>query len=161
MIDKELLRSTVAEAITGTDLYVVEIDIRPDNAITVEIDSPTGVDIDACASITRKIEAMFDRDAEDYALEVGSSGITSDFKVRGQYDKNLGNEVEVLTRDGRKLHGILTEVAPGDITDRNVDFTVEVPVKVKEPGAKRPVVKQEAIRLSSADCKYVRYDLKF
>lgn len=161
MIDKELLSTTVAEAIKGTDLYVVDINVKPGNMITVEIDSPTGVDIDSCAAITRKIESAFDRDAEDYELEVGSAGITSDFKVRGQYDKNLGKDVEVLTRDGRKLHGVLTEVEPGELTDRDVNFTVEVPVKVKEPGAKRPVVKQEAVKLSSADCKYVRYDLKF
>ena len=161
MIDKDLLSKTVADAIAGTDLYVVEIAIRPDNNILVEIDSPTGVDIDSCAAITRKIEETFDRDTEDYELEVGSAGITSDFKVRGQYEKNLGNEVEVLTRDGRKLHGVLTEVADGNITDTDVEFTVEVPVKIKEPGAKRPVVRQEAVKLSSADCKYVRYDLKF
>lgn len=161
MIDKELLSKTVADAIAGTDLYVIDITVRPGNEIAVEIDSPTGVDIDACARITRCIEDVFDRDVEDFELEVGSAGITSDFKVRGQYDKNLGNEVEILTRDGRKLHGTLVEVAPGAITDREVDFTVEVPVKVKEPGAKRPVLKQEAMHLSSADCKYVRYDLKF
>ena len=161
MIDKELLSKTVADAIAGTDLYVIDIAVNPGNAIAVEIDSPTGVDIDACARITRSIEEAFDRDAEDYELEVGSAGITSDFKVRGQYDKNVGNEVEVLTRDGRKLHGTLVEVAPGGITARDVDFTIEVAVKVKEPGAKRPVVKQEAVALKSADCKYVRYDLKF
>ncbi len=161
MIDKQLLSNTVADAIAGTDLYVVGISVNPNNEITVEIDSPTGVDIDTCADITRKIEAVFDRDVEDYQLEVGSAGITSDFKVRGQYEKNLGNDVEVLTRDGKKLHGVLTKVGDGSVTDTDVDFTVEIPVKVKEPGAKRPVIKQEAVNLSSADCKYVRYDLKF
>ena len=81
MIDKELLSKTVADAIAGTDLYVIDIAVNPGNAIAVEIDSPTGVDIDACARITRSIEEAFDRDAEDYELEVGSAGITSDFKV--------------------------------------------------------------------------------
>ncbi|MDE6526082.1 MAG: ribosome assembly cofactor RimP, partial [Muribaculaceae bacterium] len=99
------------------------------------IDSPTGVDIDACARITRSIEQTFDRDTEDYELEVGSAGITSDFKVRGQYDKNVGKEVEILTHDGRKLHATLVEVAPGELTDRDVDFTVEMWMKVIEPGA--------------------------
>ena len=161
MIDKDLLRKTVDEAIAGTDLFIVEIDVNPGNEIVVELDSATGIDIDMCATVTRKIEAVFDRDVEDYQLEVGSSGITSDFKVRAQYDKNLGNDVEVLTRDGRKLYGVLTEVAEGDAADRDVDFTVEVPVKVKEPGAKRPVARQEPVKLNSKDCKYVRYDLKF
>ena len=72
----------------GTDLFVVDIRISPDNVITVEVDSPTAVDIDECAAITRKIEEKFDRDTEDYELEVGSAGITSDFKIRAQYTKN-------------------------------------------------------------------------
>ena len=66
MIDKDLLTGTVNDAIAGTDLFVVDIRISPDNVITVEVDSPTAVDIDECAAITRKIEEKFDRDTEDY-----------------------------------------------------------------------------------------------
>ena len=161
MIDKDLLTGTVNDAIAGTDLFVVDIRISPDNVITVEVDSPTAVDINECAAITRKIEEKFDRDTEDYELEVGSAGITSDFKIRAQYTKNIGNDVEVLTRDGRKLHGVLTAVAPGEPSDHSIGFTVEIPVKVKEPGAKKPVIRQEALQFTSDDCKYVRYDLKF
>lgn len=161
MIDKDLLTGTVNDAIAGTDLFVVDIRISPDNVITVEVDSPTAVDIDECAAITRKIEEKFDRDTEDYELEVGSAGITSDFKIRAQYTKNIGNDVEVLTRDGRKLHGVLTAVAPSEPSDHSIGFTVEIPVKVKEPGAKKPVIRQEALQFTSDDCKYVRYDLKF
>ena len=161
MIDKELLARTVADAISGTDMYVVDITVTPANDITVALTSATVMDVDACAAITRRIEEVFDRDVEDYSLEVGSAGITSDFRIRAQYSKNLGNDVEVLTSDGRKLHGVLTDVAPGEPSDRDVEFTVEIPVKVKEPGAKRPVVKQEPVTLSSKECKYVRYDLKF
>ena len=149
------------EAMAGTDLFPVDITVSGDNDITVEIDSPTGVDIDSCAAITRAVEAVFDREVEDYSLEVGSAGLTSPMRVRGQFDKNVGNDVEVLTRDGRKLHGTLVEVAGGDMSDTDVDFTVEVTIKVKEPGAKRPVSRQEALHLNSKDCKYVKYDLKF
>ena len=151
MIDKDLLTGTVNDAIAGTDLFVVDIRISPDNVITVEVDSPTAVDIDECAAITRKIEEKFDRDTEDYELEVGSAGITSDFKIRAQYTKNIGNDVEVLTRDGRKLHGVLTAVAPGEPSDHSIGFTVEIPVKVKEPGAKKPVIRQEALQFTSDD----------
>lgn len=161
MIDKELLRQTVDDAMSGTDLFLVDIVVSPGNDITVEVDSATGVDIDACAAITRAIEAVFDRDVEDYSLEVGSAGLTSPMRVRGQYDKNVGNDVEILTRDGRKLRGTLVEVAAGNVADTDVDFTIETSVKVKEPGAKRPVTKVEPIELNSNDCKYVKYDLKF
>ena len=75
MIDKQLLTQTVEEAISGTDAFVVEVRVSPANEIVVEIDSPTGVDIDSCAAITRKIESVFDRDVEDYELEVGSAAL--------------------------------------------------------------------------------------
>lgn len=154
MIDKELLTKTVEEAIANTDLFIVDIKINPGNAIVVELDSETGIDIDTCANITRTIESVFDREVEDYELEVGSAGLTSPFKVKGQYLKNIGNEVEVLTGDGRKLHGILTEVGEDN-------FTIEVEKKVKEPGAKRPTIVAESITLKIGQTKSVKYLINF
>lgn len=154
MIDKKLLTETIEKSIEGTDMFIVDVAVNPGNAIVVEVDSPTGVDIDTCARITRDIEAAFDRDVEDYELEVGSAGLTAPFKVRGQYEKNIGNDVEVLTTDGRKLKGRLTEV--GDDT-----FTVEVTRKVKEPGAKRPVEVAEPVVLGYNDTKSVKYLIQF
>lgn len=155
MIDKQLLLKTVDEAIEGTDLFVVEIKVTPSNEITVELDSPKGLDIDTCATITRKIEAAFDRDVEDYELEVGSAGLTAPFKVRGQYLKNVGNNVEVLTRDGRKVRGVLKEVADDGT------FTVASTVKVKNPGDKRPHIEEVDHTFTPDDCKYVKYDFDF
>ena len=146
MIDKQLLKDTVEEAIAGTDLFLVDVVVRPDNNIIVELDSVNGVDIDSCVAITKKIESVFDREVEDYELEVGSAGLTSPFKVKAQYDKNIGNDVEILTRDGRKLSGKLVETS--DDT-----FTVEVPVKVKHEGAKRPVTELQPETFAYADCK--------
>ena len=156
MIDKQLLEQTVTKALDNTDCFIVEIKIAPRNIITVDIDSDTGVDIDTCAAITRDIEATFDRDVEDYELEVGSAGITSPFKVIRQYEKNVGNEVEVLTRDGRKLHGTLSAVDP-----EAQSFTLTVKEKVKEPGAKRPVIRDTDHNIAIADTKYVKYIINF
>lgn len=155
MIDKELLQRTVEDAIAGTDMFVVDVRVTPANEITVEIDSPEGIDIDTCAALTRRIEEVLDRDAEDYELEVGSAGLTAPFKVRGQYLKNIGNEVQVLTRDGRKVKGILTAV--GD----DGRFTVEVPVKVRHEGAKRPVTEMKPQTFDPAECKSVEYVINF
>ena len=137
MIDKSLLKQSVEKAIEGSDLFIVDISVSPQNNIVVELDSPHNIDIDTCAAVTRAIEKDFDRDAEDYELEVGSAGLTSPFKVRGQYLKNIGNDIEILTRDGRKLHAVLTAVGDDD-------FTFEYPVKYKEPGAKRPTIVMES-----------------
>ncbi len=154
MIDKHLLRETVEKAIAGTDIFIVDITVGTDNRIVVEIDSRDGIDIDTCAGITRDIEAVFNRDDEDYELEVGSAGLTSPFKVREQYVKNIGNEVEVLTRDGRKLHGTLTEVS-------DTGFTVEIATKIKEPGAKRPTIVNQPETFGFGDVKSVKYMIQF
>jgi ribosome maturation factor RimP len=156
MIDKNLLTATVTEAIEGTTLFLVDVEVRPGNTIVVEVDSADGVDIDQCVGITRKIEERFDRDVEDYELEVGSAGLTSPFKVRGQYLKNVGNPVEALTRDGRKIKGTLTSVSDTDDT-----FIITTIVKVKEPGKKKPVEQEQPITLSPEECKYVKYLIDF
>ena len=161
MIDKAKLAGVIAEALQNTPMFLTDLKVSADNGIIVELDSDEPMDIDACSGVTRAIEAAFDRDADDYELEVGSAGITSPLKVRRQYAKYLGNDMEVLTKDGRKLYGTLTAVAEGDGADTSVDFTIEVPVKVRPEGAKKPVIEQQPVPLNSDACKYVRYDLKF
>ena len=156
MIDKQLLTQTVENAIKDTDLFLVDIKVTPSNEITVTVDSTKGVDIEQCLEVTRRIEEVFDRDVEDYELEVGSAGLTSPFKVKGQYDKNIGNPVEVLTKDGRKLHGVLTAVS-----DDFTDCTVAVEKKVKEEGQKRPKIVQVDEVLPIADIKKITYEIKF
>ena len=154
MIDKARLTEVVEDAIKGTDMFLVDITVSADNRIVVELDSETGMDIDACAAVTRRIESEFDRDAEDYELEVGSAGLTSPFKVKAQYMKNLGNEIEVVTRDGRKLQGTLASVGADD-------FTVEDPTKVRHEGAKRPVIEQVPSVIAFDNVKTAKYVINF
>ncbi len=133
MIDKTELTRVIEEAIAGTDLFVVNVSVSHDNVIAVDLDSMSSVDIDQCVMVNDAVLAAFDRDVEDYELTVGSYGLTSPLLVRRQYDKNIGQEVEVLTRDGRKLKGTLT--AADDAA-----FTIEVMTRVKREGKKRPEV---------------------
>lgn len=154
MINRDDIRRAVEESIAGSDIFIVDVTVSGDNRIVVEIDSPEGLDIDTCARITRDIEQKFDREQEDYELEVGSAGLTSPFKVKQQYDKNLGNEVEVLTRDGRKLHGTLS-----DVTDDG--FTISTAVKEKVPGKKRPEIVEHPETFTYDAVKSVKYLIQF
>ncbi len=154
MIDKKELLSVIDSGIDGTDLFLVDVIISADNSITVEVDSLNGVQIDDCITLSRHIEQNFDRDVEDYELEVGSAGLTSPFKVKAQYDKNVGNEVEVLTRNGIKTKGVLK-----DVTDSG--FTIVVTKKVKLEGAKRPTVVEEEETYNYDEIKYTKYLMQF
>ena len=154
MIDRQALADVVT-AHLGDNLFLVDIEVSGDNRIVVEVDSREGsVKIDDCVAINRAVEASFDRDVEDYELEVGSAGLTSPFKVKAQYEKNLGNEVEVLTNDGRKLKGVLSAV--DDDT-----FTIKVTKKVKPEGAKRPVMVEEDETINYNETKYTKYLIQF
>ena len=154
MIDKTALTQFIEQQLEETDLYLVDIAVTPDNVITVEIDSDSPVDIDECIALSRKIEEAFDREEEDYELEVGSAGITSPFKVVRQYQKNIGNEVEVIARDGRKYTGVLREAGPDS-------FTIISEEKVKREGAKRPVVEEVTRTFPYSDVKSTSYLLQF
>lgn len=154
MIDKSALTDVVETALQNTDAFLVDLTISADNRIVVEIDSMTSVTIDDCARINNIIEENFDRDKEDYELEVGSAGLTSPFRVKAQYDKNIGNNVEVLTADGKKLKGELTAAT-------DTDFTIAIEKKVKPEGAKRPILVKEDTTLNYNEVKYTKYLIDF
>lgn len=154
MIDKCLVQQLVEEKLASSGNYLVDVSVTPDNAITVEIDNDEGVDIDDCVALSRYLEQHLDRDAEDFELEVGSSGITSPFKVLRQYRKNIGNEVEVLLKNGVKLAGILAAV-----TDCGLTLAVEK--QVKPEGAKRKITVQEEQSYLFEEIKYTKYLLRF
>ena len=128
--------------------------VKPGNVIIVEIDNKEGVDIDRCVSLHRFIESHLDRDIEDYELEVGSAGITSPFKVIEQYQKNIGNEVEVLTKAGMKLNGILKSVSDDK-------FVVTIIKKVKTETSKRKVEVEEDLTFGYDEIKYTKYLIRF
>ena len=107
MINKKDIEEIVCRKLTDTSYFLVDVLINKDNNIVVEIDSFDFVDIDFCIELSREIESHFDRDIEDFDLEVGSAGLSSPFKVEQQYQKNIGKEVEVLTKKGVKYIGTL------------------------------------------------------
>ena len=131
MIEKEKVRLLVDQWLDGKDYFLADLSVSDDDRIVVEIDHKEGVWIDDCVELSKFIEANLDREVEDYELEVGSAGIGQPFKVRQQYDNNVGQEVEVLVADGKKLKGVLKSV-----DDSGVVLTVKT--KVKPEGAKRP-----------------------
>lgn len=154
MIDRQTVLSAVEEAIAGTDLFVVDVKVSADKSIAVEIDSPENLDIDTCSALTRKIEELLPAELEEYDLEVGSAGLTSPFKVRGQWEKNLGNEIELLTNDGRKLAATLASLADDS-------FTITYQVKEKLPGEKRPSLVEKSEEIPFANVKKANYLLRF
>ncbi len=154
MIEKEDIRRLVEEKLEGSEFFLVDVEVKPGNVIVVEIDSDGAISVDDCAELSRYIEEHLDRDEEDFELEVGSSGITSPFKVLRQYRKNIGNEVEMLLKEGKKLSGILKDAGENGVV-------LTVTKQVKPEGAKRKVTVEEDLAYTYDEIKYTKYLIRF
>jgi len=154
MILKETVIQIVENYLADTDYYLVDVKVAADNRISVEIDSFEGVSIDFCAELNKHIEAQFDREVEDFELEVSSAGLTEPFKVIKQYEKNIDNEVEVLAKTGKKFNGILAEV-------RENEFVLEIEKLEKQEGSKRKKTVIEQLTFTYEEIKTTKYIIRF
>ena len=154
MIDRNVVSGIVNEWLEDKEYFLVDVSVTPDDKIVVEIDHAEGVWIDDCVELSRFIESKLDREEEDYELEVGSAGIGQPFKVLQQYLIHIGKEVEVLTKEGKKLEGVLK-----DANEENMTVTIQK--KVKLEGSKRPKMVEEDITYKYDEIKYTKYLISF
>lgn len=141
----------VEEKLSDT-MFIVEVTVGLGNAISVIIDSDQGLSIDKCIEMSRHIEHQFDREVEDFSLEVSSPGLTQPFRVLRQYLKNLGKEVEIVTSKGEKLAGVLKSADDSG-------FTLEIASSVKIDGKK--AVELKTVEFSLKDIKTVKPVITF
>ena len=153
MIDKNIVQGIAETYFPVSDLYLVDVRVESGNRIVVEIDSDSSVSIDDCADLTYYIEARLDRNAEDYELEVGSAGISQPFKTLRQYKKNIGHEVEILTKTGKKLFGILK------LSDEK-GLTITLSKLIKPEGVKRKMLVEEDVMFIYDELKYTKRVIK-
>lgn len=154
MINKQELTGVINSALEGSGLFLVEVNVSADNVIDVAIDSMDTVTIDDCVALNDKVLDHFDRDVEDYELTVGSYSISDPFKVPQHYQKNVDGEVEVLTKDGKKLKGVLKSAD-------EQGFVLTVSKKVKLEGKKRPEMVEEDQNYKYDEIKYTKNIIQF
>lgn len=141
----------VEEKLSDT-MFIVDVSVGLGNAISVIIDSDEGLSIDKCIEMSRHIEHQFDREVEDFSLEVSSPGLTQPFKVLRQYLKNLEKEVEIVTVKGDKITGILKSAV-------EESFIVETSSKIKVDGKK--TVELNTVEFSLQEIKTVKPVITF
>ena len=154
MIDNKTVKTLVEEWLKDNDYFLVDVNMTPDDRIIVEIDHADGVWIEDCADLSRFLQEKLGEQLDDYELEVGSAGIGQPFKVAEQYKNNIGKEVEVLDKQGKKIQGLLKSV-DGDT------FVVTVKEKQKVEGKKRPVLVDVDHQYDMNNIKYTKYLLSF
>lgn len=146
MIEKIKILELVQGALEGTDKYLVNLKVTPDNRIYVDIDGDNGVNIDDCIELSRAVESQLDRDEEDFELNVSSAGADSPLKLTRQYVKNVGRDLEVVMFDGKEAEGTLETADDNGIVLRTKGTKKQAP---------------ETLHLAYSDIKTARVVLKF
>ncbi|MBL7473911.1 ribosome assembly cofactor RimP [Robertkochia sediminum] len=124
------------------DLFLIDLKITPDNRIFVTVDGDSGVSLNDCIEVSRKVEHNLDREETDFSLEVGSPGATEPLVHQRQYQKNVGRKLKVKL-EGETIEGKLAEVS---------DDHIRLEWKAREPKpigkGKVTVLKEKEVALS-------------
>ena len=97
-------------------LFLIDLSVSENNKITVILDGDNGVTVEDCMLVSRAIEHNFDREEEDFSLEVMSSGVSEPLKIPRQFKKNLGRTLKVKIKEGVIIEGEITEVNEEAVT---------------------------------------------
>ncbi len=154
MINKEIIQTLTEEWLLGNEYFLVDVNFAADDRIVIEIDHADGVWIEDCAELSRFLQERLGDELGEFELEVGSAGLGQPFKVAQQYINHIGDTLEVLQADGKKVQGVLKAVdAPS--------FTITVQEKQKQEGKKRPVLVDVDKTYQMDEVKYAKYLLAF
>lgn len=130
MISLEKVRELVNSKIGESDLFLVDVIISNGNKVRVLVDSMEGVKVQECAKISRSLSEELDLLDDGHSLEVSSPGIDAPLLLKQQYEKNIGRDVEMIFKDGKKKKGKLLA-----ITDQEIE--VELTEKAISGGSQK------------------------
>lgn len=121
-----VIQAVVEPVVVGLGYEFVGAEFgQGDNGTTlrVYIDTPKGVEVDDCASVSRQLSAALDVDdviATAYLLEVSSPGLDRPLFTESQFAAQVGEMVKARTtgsHNGRRNYkGVLVRVADGEAT---------------------------------------------
>ena len=154
MITKETIKTYVEAWLEKGDYFLVDIMMEGDDRIVIEIDHADGVWIEDCAELSRYLQEQMGDELGDYELEVGSAGLGQPFKVEQQYQNHVGDQVEVIDAEGKKVVGVLKAVD-------GRRFTVTTQEKQVPEGKKRPVKVDVDLQFSMDEVRSTKYLLNF
>jgi len=141
MITEDRVENLVRDFFEGTDRFLVELSIKPNNSISIFIDSDTGISLENCRELSRFLEKGLDREKEDFELTVSSAGLDRPLKLLRQYQKIIGQSLDIVLNGGGKLSGKLL------LADQNkIEIEQEVKISKKETSVKKSVITYDSIK---------------
>ena len=150
MISKEEIKKVAELKIKKLGGYLVDVKVNTANVITVFFDRMEGVQVEHCLAISKYMEEHFDREIEDYDLTVCSAGLDNSFMVDEQYQKNIGKEVGVLLKNGKRKKGIIL----------SYDETLLLEVEKKKKGSRKEYIVEE-VSVAKEEIKETKLKINF
>ena len=92
-----------------SDVFLVDLAIKTGNQIAVFIDGDQRVNIETCRELNHFLNESLDRDTEDFDLTVSSAGADRPLKLPRQFKKNIGYSLDIVTKTGEKLSGVVLQ----------------------------------------------------
>lgn len=99
---KEVVKEFLEEKLKALDVELVDVDYakKPTGMnLTIYIDSPQGIDLNKCEEVHKLVDVELDEldptQGAPYILNVSSVGLDWAFRTNRDYERNIGNEVEV------------------------------------------------------------------
>ena len=134
-------------------LYLIDLSISTTNKIQVTVDGDNGVPLSECIRISRNVEHNFDREEEDFSLEVSTPDIAHPLKVKRQYIKNINRILKVKTSE-QEFEGTLIEVDEDKIV---LNWKAREP----KPIGKGKVTVNKSVIISYKDIKEAKVKIVF
>ena len=139
------ITSLVTDTFEDESLFIVDINVSGSEEgmkkILILVDSDSSIRIDQCASISRQVSNQIeelDLISTAFIIEVSSPGLDRPITLLRQYQKNVGEKVEITLNDGKvkvgKIESInpdvlqLAEEVPNKANKKKIDIvSVQIP----------------------------------
>lgn len=134
-------------------LYLIELSISVNNKVQVVVDGDNGVSLSECMRISRVINDNFDREVEDFSLEVTTPDIAHPLKVKRQYIKNLNRILKVKTAE-EEIEGTL-------VTADEDTIVLQWKAREPKPVGKGNVTVEKTVTLEYTEIKEAKVKILF
>ena len=155
MINATTIRTLTEAHLEGGSGFLVDVRVSEGNAISILLDDDEGTSIEKCMALSRHLESILDRDAEDFSLDVSSPGLDQPLRLHRQYLKNIGRQVQLKVTDAGKVEGKLTQALEDQIT-----IVIREKRRIEGRKAKEWVEEEKTYPLSDLDWTKVQISFK-
>ncbi len=153
-MNQAALKDIVDEALAlNESLYLIELSISVNNKVQVVVDGDNGVSLSETMRISRAINDNFDREIEDFSLEVSTPDIAHPLKVKRQYIKNLNRILKVKTEE-EELEGTL-------VTADEDKIVLQWKAREPKPVGKGKITVDKTVTLEYTEIKEAKVKILF